>query len=135
VVRRLKSPTSGRQYALVHCWPVTGRTHQIRVHMESLGHPLVGDVTYGGPRAKKEIKNELCTRVWLHCEFQKVFDAAGQPLQGACPIPEELQAVVDTLDDLTVDVTSPQSGSLSPNVGSNDNDGVLCDTFTGCSLA
>jgi 23S rRNA pseudouridine1911/1915/1917 synthase len=36
--------------ALVHATPETGRTHQIRVHLAALGHPIVGDDLYGGPR-------------------------------------------------------------------------------------
>ena len=42
---------SGPQYCLVQCKLHTGRTHQIRVHMSALGHPLVSDVMYGGPMA------------------------------------------------------------------------------------
>ncbi len=39
---------TGNGYSLIGLWLETGRTHQIRVHMESIGHPLVGDVLYGG---------------------------------------------------------------------------------------
>lgn len=34
--------------SLVKCFPITGRTHQIRVHLQSIGHPIIGDVNYGG---------------------------------------------------------------------------------------
>jgi RluA family pseudouridine synthase len=43
--------------SLVTCELVTGRTHQVRVHLSSVGHPVLGDTTYGGPPAE---------RVWLH---------------------------------------------------------------------
>jgi len=38
-----------RGYTLVKLWPKTGRTHQLRVHMSYIGHPIVGDLMYGGP--------------------------------------------------------------------------------------
>jgi 23S rRNA pseudouridine1911/1915/1917 synthase len=49
-----------RDAALVECRLETGRTHQVRVHMASIGHPLVGDATYGGSRkSHRKILNEL----------------------------------------------------------------------------
>ena len=44
---RKSSPPPGK-FALVKLWPKTGRTHQLRVHMAALGHPIVGDTMYGG---------------------------------------------------------------------------------------
>ena len=38
----------GKQAALLHCFPHTGRTHQLRIHLKKIGHPVLGDVEYGG---------------------------------------------------------------------------------------
>lgn len=50
---RVVRPYAGGTVSLVECRLATGRTHQIRVHMTSIGHPLVGDQTYGRSRAAK----------------------------------------------------------------------------------
>lgn len=56
---------SVRQYTLVLCFPHTGRTHQIRVHMRYLGFPIVGDLLYAG---RKNIQHDkkIITRHFLH---------------------------------------------------------------------
>lgn len=51
-------------FSLVEVWPKTGRTHQIRVHFASLGHPIIGDDIYGGDFSKNLLK-----RLFLHAFY------------------------------------------------------------------
>lgn len=60
--------------SLAACVPVTGRTHQIRVHFASLGHPLAGDELYGGGR-------ERISRQALHCARQTFAVPCGRPAE------------------------------------------------------
>ena len=55
----------GKQAAYVLLFPKTGRTHQLRVHLSSIGHPILGDQTYGGEKVR-EIDGLLFPRVMLH---------------------------------------------------------------------
>jgi len=73
----------------------TGRTHQIRVHLASIGHPIVGDALYGAPRdlRGKSASTRSLSRNFLHAaklEFE--HPAANQPLSFSRDLPEELQA-------------------------------------------
>lgn len=68
--------------SLAACVPVTGRTHQIRVHFASIGHPLAGDDLYGGSR-------ERIGRQALHCARQSFRVPVYTPVEGGirveCP--------------------------------------------------
>ena len=72
----------------------TGRTHQIRVHMASLGHPVVGDTLYGAPaeiRGKNKSTTSL-SRNFLHsAAIEFSHPRTEQPLSLSRPLPEELQ--------------------------------------------
>ena len=79
----------------------TGRTHQIRVHMSSIGHPVVGDTLYGAPRELRATKvrgtgNSTgamlnLERNFLHAEsIEFAHPATGQPVAFRAPLPEEL---------------------------------------------
>jgi 23S rRNA pseudouridine1911/1915/1917 synthase len=77
--------------ALVECRPETGRTHQIRVHLASLGAPLLGDPRYGGPRRVGEV---AVPRLMLHALRLEIdHPATGERLAFAAPLPEDFAAV------------------------------------------
>ena len=81
------------EYTLVKAEPVTGRTHQIRVHFASIGHPVVGDEVYG----RRKITLPLA-RQFLHARRLRIkHPATGQRLELKAPLPEELAAVLDLL--------------------------------------
>jgi 23S rRNA pseudouridine1911/1915/1917 synthase len=76
--------------AVIH----TGRTHQIRVHFHFLGHPLVGDVTYGARLNKKftGLTGLAGSRVLLHSrKLTFVHPRTGQEMSFTAPLPEDFQ--------------------------------------------
>jgi 23S rRNA pseudouridine1911/1915/1917 synthase len=81
----------------------TGRTHQIRVHLNAIGHPIVGDSLYGGVhrRVPGDIRAvQRLERPFLHAyrlAFKHPRD--GRPMEFTAPLPEDLQSVLDELPD------------------------------------
>jgi 23S rRNA pseudouridine1911/1915/1917 synthase len=74
-----------RGYTYLEASPITGRTHQIRVHMASLGHPIVGDELYGRP-------SSLVSRQFLHAwRLVLQHPTDGRELAFEAPLPEDLQ--------------------------------------------
>jgi 23S rRNA pseudouridine1911/1915/1917 synthase len=94
VLERLKSAT------LVETQIHTGRTHQIRVHFQHLGHPLVGDDTYGAkPNARlKELTNYAAPRVLLHAkELTFLHPRTQQPVKFEAPLPADFKHALKLL--------------------------------------
>src|SRR5262249_24735060 len=89
------------KFTLLRIEIATGRTHQIRVHMASLGHPVVGDALYGAPR---EIRghatgNLSLSRNFLHAaEIQFAHPRTGGSLHFAAPVPDALTRFVQQLE-------------------------------------
>ncbi len=78
--------------SLVEARPVTGRTHQIRVHLTSIGHPLVGDALYSNR------KTDLVERQFLHAEtLEFQLPSNGETMQITAPLPADLQGALDIL--------------------------------------
>jgi 23S rRNA pseudouridine1911/1915/1917 synthase len=75
------------------CRLETGRTHQIRVHLASIGHPVVGDARYGGVRQSLPLP-----RPFLHAEHLALeHPVTGKPLSFDSPLPADLAAVLEGL--------------------------------------
>jgi len=86
---------------LIHVAIATGRTHQIRVHLSAIGHPIVGDAVYGGLR--RRVPGDLrpllaLDRPFLHAG-RLVFHhpADGRKMEFEAPLPRDLQSVLDQI--------------------------------------
>jgi 23S rRNA pseudouridine1911/1915/1917 synthase len=123
VVRRLNNRFG--KFTLVRVRIETGRTHQIRVHMASIGHPVVGDTLYGGAgqltdqvasqaaqskaaRRKAEPERLRLGRNFLHAaKLEFPHPATGKLLQLEAPLPEELETFLARLE---AEPTPPRPG-------------------------
>ena len=90
VVRTLHQPVRVTE---LRCTLETGRTHQIRVHLASIGHPVVGDARYGGDRQSLPVP-----RPWLHAEHLGLdHPITGGRMAFDSPLPSDLAAVLESL--------------------------------------
>jgi 23S rRNA pseudouridine955/2504/2580 synthase len=86
----------------------TGRTHQIRVHLASLGHPILGDDKYGDFEANRKFQKLGLKRMFLHAwRLQLRHPASGENLRLVSELPHELQQFVDTLQPPSGDPVAP----------------------------
>ena len=86
---------------LCHVAIATGRTHQIRVHLNAIGHPVVGDATYGGVKARvpQDLRPVLrLERPFLHAaRLAFTHPTDGREMSFEAPLPDDLQQVLDQL--------------------------------------
>jgi 23S rRNA pseudouridine955/2504/2580 synthase len=75
----------------------TGRTHQIRVHAQALGHPVAGDHVYGNPEANRAARAAGLQRMFLHAQAIRFPDWRGSEMLFSAPLPEDLQRVLQAL--------------------------------------
>jgi 23S rRNA pseudouridine1911/1915/1917 synthase len=98
VQRKLDSPYG--KFSLLEVKIDTGRTHQIRVHLASLRHPVAGDTLYGAPRevGSKQGGRLSLPRNFLHAvALQFQHPRTGEPLSFSAPLPAELEGFLQTI--------------------------------------
>lgn len=88
VIRQLKG------YAYIECRLETGRTHQIRVHMSSIGHPLLGDVVYGKQASRFHLKGQTLHAMTLGFVHPKT----GEYMEFEAPLPDYFKHLLEILD-------------------------------------
>jgi 23S rRNA pseudouridine1911/1915/1917 synthase len=107
VLERMEGPYG--RFTLLSVRIETGRTHQIRVHLQSLGHAVVGDTLYGAPRLipaaaspkgspRVQLESLELERNFLHAaELEFTHPRSGEKLDLRAPLPAELQQFLEQL--------------------------------------
>ncbi|PQM28347.1 RNA pseudouridine synthase [Sphingopyxis lindanitolerans] len=95
---------AGNSAAWVELQPLTGRTHQLRVHMAAIGHPIVGDGKYGGKGAF--LTGAISRKLHLHSRRLRIDHPDGGAIDMSAALPEHFAASLDALgfDPLLGDV-------------------------------
>lgn len=91
--QKLEASSQKLKISLIEAHPITGRTHQIRVHMKYLGHPIIGDKLYGDKTGDSIAKKLGLTRHFLHAQ-QLCLAWNGQRACYEAPLPEELVQII-----------------------------------------
>jgi 23S rRNA pseudouridine955/2504/2580 synthase len=86
---------AGNSAAWVELQPLTGRTHQLRVHMAAIGHPIVGDGKYGGKSAF--LTGAISRKLHLHSRRLRIDHPDGGAIDITAPVPEHFAASLDAL--------------------------------------
>jgi 23S rRNA pseudouridine1911/1915/1917 synthase len=123
VKRKIDAPYG--KFALVELKIETGRTHQIRVHMSSLGHPVVGDALYGAPGELKSQSNKrraagmpatlTLDRNFLHSAVLELeHPRTKESLKFSRPLPAELTDLLNSLENARQEGPRREPGQLEP---------------------
>ena len=78
-------------YSLLQCAPLTGRTHQIRVHLQHAGHPIVGDDRYGDVAVNAQANKLGLKRMFRHAQSIAFADGSGNEQHFVAPLADDLE--------------------------------------------
>lgn len=90
------SRTFGK-YSLMQCRPLSGRTHQIRVHLEFYEHPILGDERYGDGDANRAAKKLGLPRLFLHAQSIAFPDNSGNEAHFTSPLADDLEQFLERI--------------------------------------
>jgi 23S rRNA pseudouridine1911/1915/1917 synthase len=90
---KIKTQKGGQVFSLLEVSPRTGRTHQIRVHLASIGHPIAGDALYGPKKSNFGLK-----RQFLHAQSIEFTDMSGKRIKIEADLPEDLKDFAKNLE-------------------------------------
>jgi 23S rRNA pseudouridine955/2504/2580 synthase len=96
-ITRFKVLRRFTQTTLIEAKPVTGRTHQIRVHTQFAGHPIIGDDKYGVEAVNRDMKKQGVRRLFLHSAMLQVALPEGEMLNVKAPLEPALSSALERL--------------------------------------
>ena len=96
VTGKFEQPETHEKLSLVECYPKTGRTHQIRIHLKHLGYPIVSDPFYAGRKTARNDR-KWCGRLFLHAIKIEFNDQSKKRLSFESLLTSDLQNALDTL--------------------------------------
>ena len=107
---------AGNRAAWVELQPLTGRTHQLRVHMAAIGHPIVGDGKYGGQLAF--LTGSVSRKMHLHARRLVIDHPQGDTIDVTAPLPEHFAATLEQLGftEAEGDVAPPAPPKAPPAI-------------------
>lgn len=85
-----------KNYTLLKVWIKTGRTHQIRIHLKSIGHPIVGDKQY---KFKRQICPKELKRQFLHAQYLKFKMLDGNIMKFKSNLPKDLKTILKEIQN------------------------------------
>lgn len=102
VLQYYKNSKTKEILSLVELYPQSGRTHQIRVHLKYIGHPIFSDFLYAGRKTARDDRKEL-ERVFLHAaSLSLTHPKTKEPVSFNSPLSPELQGFINTLSPFTL---------------------------------
>ena len=105
---------AGNRAAWVELQPLTGRTHQLRVHLAAIGHPIVGDGKYGGQDAF--LTGSISRKMHLHARRLIIDAPGGGTLDVTAELPEHFAASMTQLGfDAGMSAAEPEKGPPPPS--------------------
>lgn len=95
-----ESSLDGEKFTVVRCCLETGRTHQIRVHMASIGHPLLGDPLYGGAKTRFEARHKglFCGQMLHAGRLSFIHPRTGKGMTVEAPLPDAFEKALALLE-------------------------------------
>jgi 23S rRNA pseudouridine955/2504/2580 synthase len=106
-------------FSLVEAELLTGRTHQIRVHLAHAGFPIVGDDKYGDTEINRRLAKLGARRLMLHAwSLELRHPLEGTPLRLEAPLPPDMQDLIDRLDERAAEQAALRHVAAGPRAGS-----------------
>ncbi len=100
VLHSYQKSKNKEKLTLVELYPQSGRTHQIRVHLKYIGHPIFADFLYAGRKTARDDR-KILPRVFLHAaSISFTHPATGETLDFSSPLPKELEGFLTSLTSL-----------------------------------